>query len=146
MVNVQFKQLDAAAIVPTYAHDTDAGADLACLEDFSLAPGERKLVRTGIAIALPVGYVGLIHPRSGLAHKNAISIVNAPGTIDPDYRGEILINLINLDPVNTFRATAGSRIAQLVIQEFVSAKFVLVDQLPDSIRGEAGHGSTGVNS
>lgn len=139
-------QLDANAIMPTYAHLTDAGADLACLEDISLAPGERKLVRTGIAIALPAGYVGLIHPRSGLAHKNGISIVNAPGTIDPDYRGEILINLINLDQVNSFSAAAGSRIAQLVIQQFVTANFQLVDQLPDSVRGQSGHGSTGVKS
>lgn len=146
MINVQFQRLDPRAIVPTYAHATDAGADLYCLDDFELEPGQRKLIGTGIAIALPQGYVGLVHPRSGLAHKNGISIVNAPGTIDADYRGEIFINLINLDLAQTFRATAGSRIAQLVIQEFVSANFTEVLNLPDSIRGEKGHGSTGVKN
>ncbi|MEY4493010.1 MAG: deoxyuridine 5-triphosphate nucleotidohydrolase [Actinomycetota bacterium] len=146
VINVQFQRLDPRAIVPTYAHATDAGADLACLDDFSLKPGERKLVGTGIAIALPEGYVGLVHPRSGLANKNGISIVNAPGTIDADYRGEIYINLINLDPTETFHATAGSRIAQLVIQEFISANFTEVLELPDSVRGDKGHGSTGVKS
>ena len=146
MINVQFKRLDPRAIVPTYAHPTDAGADLSCLEDFELEPGQRKLIGTGIAIALPQGYVGLVHPRSGLAHNNGITIVNAPGTIDADYRGEIFINLINLDMSQTFKAAAGSRIAQLVIQEFVSANFTEVADLPDSIRGEKGHGSTGVKS
>lgn len=146
MINVQFQRLDPRAIVPTYAHATDAGADLSCLDDFELKPGQRKLVGTGIAIALPQGYVGLVHPRSGLAHKNGITIVNAPGTIDADYRGEIFINLINLDQVQTFQANAGSRIAQLVIQEFVTANFTEVLELPDSIRGEKGHGSTGVKS
>lgn len=146
MINVQFQRLDPRAIVPTYAHLTDAGADLSCLDDFELEPGQRKLVGTGIAIALPEGYVGLVHPRSGLAHKNGISIVNAPGTIDADYRGEIFVNLINLDQEQTFKATAGSRIAQLVIQEFVSANFTEVLKLPESVRGEKGHGSTGVKS
>jgi len=146
VINVQFQRLDPRAIVPTYAHPTDAGADLSCLEDFELEPGQRKLIGTGIAIALPQGYVGLVHPRSGLAHKNGITIVNAPGTIDADYRGEIFINLINLDMSQTFKAAAGSRIAQLVIQEFVSANFTEVADLPDSIRGEKGHGSTGVKS
>lgn len=146
MINVQFQRLDPRAVLPTYAHATDAGADLACLEDFEIEPGQRKLVRTGIAIALPEGFVGLVHSRSGLAHKNGISIVNAPGTVDADYRGEIFINLINLDQAQTFKATAGSRIAQLVIQEFVSANFTEVAELPDSIRGEKGHGSTGVKS
>lgn len=138
--------MDPRAIVPTYAHQTDAGADLSCLDDFSLEPGQRKLIGTGISIALPQGYVGLVHPRSGLAFKNGITVVNAPGTIDAGYRGEILVNLINLDKTEIFKATAGSRIAQLVIQEVVSVDFTEVLQLPDSVRGDKGHGSTGVKS
>lgn len=132
--------------MPSYAHTSDAGADLACLEDFTLEPGQRKLIRTGIAIGLPEGFVGLVHPRSGLATKNGISIVNAPGTVDAGYRGELMINLINLDPKETFTATAGSRIAQLVIQEFVTANFVEVSDLDTTERGENGFGSTGVSS
>lgn len=146
MVKVQFKRLDQRAVLPTYAHSTDAGADLACLDDFTLAPGERKLIPTGIAIGLPVGYVGLVHPRSGLATKHGISIVNAPGTVDAGYRGELMINLINLDPTQTFSASAGSRIAQLVIQEFVSAEFIEVSELDETDRGANGFGSTGVSS
>lgn len=132
--------------MPSYAHASDAGADLSCLEDFSLQPGERKLIRTGIAIALPEGFVGLVHPRSGLANKHGISIVNAPGTVDAGYRGELMINLINLDPTETFHAESGSRIAQLVIQEFVSADFVEVNELDNTDRGDKGFGSTGVVS
>lgn len=143
MIKVELRRLEPSAIVPNYAHSTDAGADLSCLEDFELSPGQRKLIRTGIAIALPIGYVGLIHPRSGLANKHGISIVNAPGTIDADYRGEILINLINLDPTQTFKASAGSKIAQLVIQEFSTAEFIEVHELSGTERGTKGHGSTG---
>lgn len=143
MVEVQFCRLDDRAVLPQYAHPSDAGADLACLTDFALAPGERKLIGTGIAVAIPDGYVGLIHPRSGLATKNGISIVNAPGTIDAGYRGEILINLINLDSKITFQASAGSRIAQLIIQKVEHANFVEVSELSDSDRGNQGHGSTG---
>lgn len=139
-------RLDERAIVPAYAHATDAGADLSCIEDIELQPGERTLVRTGLAIAIPQGYVGLVHPRSGLANKNGISIVNAPGTIDSGYRGELLINLINLDSAQTFTASAGSRIAQLVIQKYEVAKFVQVSKLDESDRGVGGHGSTGVSA
>lgn len=144
MTNVQFIRLDPRAVIPSYAHASDAGADLSCLEDFSLAPGERKLIRTGIAIGLPEGFVGLVHPRSGLANKHGISIVNSPGTVDAGYRGELMINLINLDPTETFYAESGSRIAQLVIQEFVTAKFVEVSELDQTERGANGFGSTGV--
>lgn len=146
MTTVRFIRLDPKATMPSYAHASDAGADLSCLEDFSLQPGERKLIRTGIAIALPEGFVGLVHPRSGLANKHGISIVNAPGTVDAGYRGELMINLINLDPTETFHAESGSRIAQLVIQEFVSADFVEVDELDNTERGDKGFGSTGVVS
>lgn len=146
MVQVNFKRLDPRAVLPSYAHPTDAGADLSCLDEFTLAPGERKLIGTGIAIALPDGYVGLVHPRSGLATKHGISIVNAPGTVDAGYRGELFINLINLDSQETFHAPAGSRIAQLVVQEFVSVNFVEVTGLEESERGENGFGSTGIKS
>lgn len=137
-------RLDSRAVMPNYAHASDAGADLSCLEDFSLKPGERKLIRTGIAIGLPEGYVGFVHPRSGLANKHGISIVNAPGTVDAGYRGEIMINLINLDPTETFHAQSGSRIAQLIIQQFTTATFVEVDELDKTERGVNGFGSTGV--
>ena len=146
VVKVHFKRLDVNAVMPTYAHDTDAGADLSCLEDFTLKPGERKLIRTGIAISLPVGFVGLVHPRSGLANKNGISIVNAPGTVDADYRGELMINLINLDQTEMFTAKAGSRIAQLVIQEVKFAEFLEVEELDETKRGNNGFGSTGVSN
>lgn len=143
MIEVQFIRLSEQAIAPKYAHNSDAGADLSCLEPFELKPGERKLIGTGLAIELPPGHVGLIHPRSGLANKHGISIVNAPGTIDPDYRGEIFINLINLDKTETFRTQAGTRIAQLVIQQFVKANFAEKSELSSTVRGQGGHGSTG---
>ncbi len=145
-MKVRFKRLDERAKMPSYAHPGDAGADLSCLESFELKPGERKLIRTGIAIELPAGFVGLVHPRSGLATKHGITIVNTPGTIDPDYRGELLINLINLDPVEVFSAEAGSRIAQLIVQEFRAVEFNESDQLSESVRGESGFGSSGVKN
>lgn len=146
MIEVQFSRLDSRAVIPTYAHLTDAGADLACLEEFELKPGERKLIRTGIAVAIPDGFVGLVHPRSGLANKHGISIVNTPGTVDSGYRGELLINLINLDPTLSFSAPAGSRIAQLVIQKYETAKFIEVESLTESDRGVSGFGSTGIET
>lgn len=146
MVEIEFIRLDNRAVAPIYAYPNDAGADLSCLEDFEIQPGERKLIRTGIAIALPQGFVGLIHPRSGLALKHGISIVNAPGTIDSDYRGEILINLINLDQQKTFSAEAGSRIAQLLIQEFKTAIYKERESLSITSRGQNGHGSTEVGN
>ena len=143
MVQIQIQKLDPELPTPAYAHPGDAGADLCAREDVTLAPGERALVPTGIALALPEGYVALVHPRSGLAHKHGLSIVNAPGTVDAGYRGEIKVSLINLDPTEPIALKRGDRIAQLVIQEFVSARFVEVDELPDSVRGAGGHGSTG---
>jgi dUTP pyrophosphatase len=133
-------------IVPTYAHAGDAGADLTTTIDFTLKPFERALVPTGVCIALPNGYVGLVHPRSGLAVKRAITVLNAPGTIDAGYRGEIKVPLINLDPECTAVFHAGDRVAQLVIQRYVEARFVPAQRLPGSDRSERGFGSTGVSS
>ena len=145
-INIEFKLLHELAQAPKYAHDGDAGADLVCIEDVTLKSGERKLVSTGVAIALPKGYVGLVHPRSGLANKHGIGIVNTPGTIDSGYRGELKICLINLDPNETVSLPAGSRIAQLVIQEVTTAKFVEVQELDDTERSVQGFGSTGISS
>jgi dUTP pyrophosphatase len=145
-VAIEFKLLHELAQAPQYAHDGDAGADLVCTEDVTLGPGERKLVPTGVAIALPTGYVGLVHPRSGLANKHGIGIVNTPGTIDSGYRGELKICLINLDSTETVNLPAGSRIAQLVIQELVNAHFIQVPELDDTERSDKGFGSTGIKS
>jgi dUTP pyrophosphatase len=142
-IPVQILRLDPDLPVPSYAHPGDAGADLFARVDVVLAPGERRLVPTGLAIALPEGYVALVHPRSGLAHRSGLSIVNAPGTIDAGYRGEIQVCLVNLDPTTSIELARGDRIAQLVIQRFASAEFVEVAELPDSVRGESGYGSTG---
>lgn len=136
-------KLDNDAVIPTYAKPGDAGADLYSISDLVLAPGERALVRTGIAIALPNGYVGLVHPRSGLGLKNGISVVNTPGTIDAGYRGEIGVVLINHDLHESFQVKKGDRIAQLVIQKVENADFKLVNQLPESERATGGYGSTG---
>ena len=129
-----------------YAHAGDAGADLTCAEDFELAPFQRALVPTGVAIALPAGYVALVHPRSGLAVRQGVTVLNAPGTIDAGYRGEIKVPLINLDPERTASFRKGDRIAQLVIQRYVEARFVPAAALPGSDRAERGFGSTGVAS
>ncbi|MDO5676684.1 MAG: dUTP diphosphatase [Propionibacteriaceae bacterium] len=129
--------------LPAYAHPGDAGADLRATEDVVLAPGERALVGTGVALALPDGHVGLVTPRSGLAAKAGLSIVNAPGVIDSGYRGEIKVNLVNLDPRNPVHLHAGDRIAQLLVVPFVSATFVPVDTLDETVRGDGGYGSTG---
>ena len=142
-LDVLVTKLDKDAIVPTYAKPGDAGADLYSISDLVLPPGERSLVRTGIAIALPNGYVGLVHPRSGLGLKNGISVINTPGTIDAGYRGEIGVVLINHDLHESFQVKKGDRIAQLVIQKVENAQFKMVDQLPDSERSTGGYGSTG---
>jgi dUTP pyrophosphatase len=136
-------RLTPAGAVPHYALPADAGADLTAAEDVELAPFQRALVGTGVAVAIPEGYAGFVHPRSGLAHRLGLSLVNAPGTIDAGYRGEIKVNLINLDPSTTLTLHRGDRIAQLVVQPVVRARFVPVDELPDSARGHGGHGSTG---
>ncbi len=143
-IDVQIKMLDSTLEPPSYAKEGDAGADLRAAVDLELAPGERALVPTGLAIALPAGYVGLVHPRSGLAAKHGITIVNAPGTVDAGYRGEIKVCLLNTDQKETFRVAKGDRIAQLVIQKYETARFVAVDHLPESARGAAGFGSTGL--
>ena len=129
---------------PSYAHPGDAGADLRSNEDISIPPGERRTVGTGVAIAIPAGYVGLVHPRSGLALKHGITVLNAPGTVDAGYRGEIKLTLINTSD-SDFEINVGDRIAQLVVQEVARAQFIRVEQLPESHRGGSGFGSSGVN-
>jgi dUTP pyrophosphatase len=142
-VPVAVSRLDPELPLPSYAHDGDAGADLHAAVDVELKPGERALVPTGIAIALPPGCVGLVHPRSGLAAKLGVTVLNAPGTVDAGYRGEILVNLINHDPSQPALIRRGDRIAQLVVQRVERADFQEVTQLPPSARGSGGHGSTG---
>ncbi len=129
--------------MPRYAHPGDAGADLYARQDVSLAPGQRALVPTGVAIALPTGYAAFVHPRSGLAATHGITLVNAPGTIDAGYRGEILVNLLNTDSNQAFTIVRGDRIAQLVVQPVNEAHFVEVGSLPGSHRGDTGHGDSG---
>jgi len=136
---------DESVPLPTYAKLGDAGADLTTRIDFTLAPGERALVPTGISIALPRGYVALVHPRSGLAIKHGVSLVNTPGTIDSGYRGEISCILINLDQHESVSFKMGDRIAQLVIQRVEQAKFIELEELPESERGTGGFGSTGTS-
>ncbi|MBP3948835.1 dUTP diphosphatase [Corynebacterium sp. Marseille-P3884] len=142
---IPLKRLDPELPVPKRAHRGDAGVDLHSAEDLTIAPGERVLVKTGIALALPLGTVGLIHPRSGLAAKHGITIVNAPGTVDADYRGELMVCLLNTDKDTPFEITRGMRIAQLVVQRVELPDFVEVDELDETVRGAGGYGSTGVN-
>ena len=142
-LEVAIVRLDPDLPLPCYAHPGDAGADLCTAVDVTLAPGERALVPTGISIALPEGYVALVHPRSGLAARHGLSIVNAPGTVDAGYRGEIKVMLINHDPAAAVELRRGDRVAQLVVQRFERARFVEVDELPGSARGQGGYGSTG---
>jgi dUTP pyrophosphatase len=142
-LEIRVQRLDADLPLPGYAHPGDAGADLVTTVDVSLAPGERAMVPTGIALALPDGYVALVHPRSGLAARHGLSIVNTPGTIDAGYRGEVKVMLINHDPREPIELRRGDRIAQLVVQRFERARFVEVDVLPESARGAGGYGSTG---
>ncbi|MDQ6716482.1 MAG: dUTP diphosphatase [Actinomycetota bacterium] len=142
-VRVTVRRLDPSLPLPAYAHPGDAGADLSSRVDVTLDPGQRALVPTGLAIALPDGYAGFTHPRSGLATRHGVTIVNAPGTLDSGYRGEILVNLVNLDPTAPFHVRRGDRIAQLVIQQVAEAQFVEADSLPGSLRGETGHGASG---
>ncbi|WP_136090054.1 dUTP diphosphatase [Auritidibacter ignavus] len=142
-IDVALQLLAPDVPVPHYAQPGDAGADLVTVEDVRLGPGERYLTSTGIAIALPEGFVGLVHPRSGLAAKKGLSIVNAPGTIDAGYRGELKVALINTDPHTEIVLNRGDRIAQLVIQPVYQACFHVVEELPESVRGQQGFGSTG---
>lgn len=130
--------------LPHYSHPGDAGADLTTRVHITLEPGERVTVPTGVKVALPAGYVGLVHPRSGLAARQGITVVNAPGTVDAGYRGEVKVTLLNTDATETAEFEVGDRIAQLVIQRVERAAFVHVEELPGSHRGEGGFGSTGV--
>ena len=143
---IPIAKLHEKAVIPSYSHLTDAGADLVSVEDAVIEPGERVLIATGIAIAIPTGFVGLVHPRSGLAVKNGVALVNAPGTIDSGYRGEIKVCLINLDANEKVVLPSGSRIAQLVIQRVEFANFTEVANLEGSDRGTGGFGSTGISS
>jgi dUTP pyrophosphatase len=145
-VEVLITRLDPELALPRYAKPGDAGADIVSRIDITLAPGERALVPTGIAIALPDGYVALVHPRSGLAIKHGVTMVNSPGTVDAAYRGELQIILINHDPNEAVSFKRGDRIAQLVIQKVEHASFIEVSELPGSGRGTGGFGSTGVNA
>jgi dUTP pyrophosphatase len=140
---VRVRRLDPDLPLPARAHPGDAGVDLCSTIDLELPAGRRQLVGTGIAIALPVGTVGLIHPRSGLAARAGLSIVNTPGTIDAGYRGEIKVCLINLDPSEPIHIARGDRIAQLVIQRVELPSFVEVDELDETSRGAGGYGSSG---
>jgi dUTP pyrophosphatase len=142
-IDVLLVRLDPGVPLPGYALAGDAGADLSSAEDVELAPGERAVVRTGIAIALPVGYAAFVHPRSGLAAKHGVTLVNAPGTIDSGYRGEIKVILLNTDTARPVSLRRGDRIAQLVVQRVEQVRFREVTALPGSARGEDGFGSTG---
>lgn len=143
MVEVLVHRIDPGVPLPAYAHPGDAGADLVTTVDVTLAPGERAVIPTGLSLALPAGYVGLVHPRSGLAAQFGVSIVNAPGTVDAGYRGEVKVLLVNLDLSRPVSLSRGDRIAQLVLQRFELGRFVEVEVLPGSQRGRGGYGSTG---
>lgn len=143
VTEVLIRRLGDDVPIPSYAHAADAGADLVSTVDVTLAPGERLLVPTGIAIALPEGFAAFIHPRSGLALRHGLSVVNTPGTIDAGYRGEIKVLLVNHDLHEPVHIAVGDRIAQLVVQRVEHARFVEVDALPDSVRGDGGYGSSG---
>jgi len=142
-VQVLLTRLDPDVPLPGYARPGDAGADLVTTSDAVIEPGERVVLGTGVAIALPPGYAGFVHPRSGLAARAGLSVVNTPGTIDAGYRGEIRVCLINHDPREPIRLSRGDRIAQLIVQRVETAEFVEVAELGESERGAGGYGSTG---
>ncbi|MFP7364694.1 dUTP diphosphatase [Corynebacterium callunae] len=144
--SIKLVRLDKELPLPKRAHRGDAGVDLHATTDTVIAPGHREIVGTGVAIALPLGTVGLVHPRSGLAAREGLSIVNAPGTIDADYRGEIKVCLINLDPETPISIKRGDRIAQLLVQKVELVDFEEVEELDDTVRGAQGYGSTGKTS
>ncbi len=143
MVNIPIQRLDPELPIPSRQHESDAGYDLVTTVDIEIAPGQRMLVPTGVAIGIPVGYAGFVQPRSGLAIKDGVTVLNTPGLIDSGYRGEIKVVLMNTDARATFMAKRGDRIAQLVIQRVEQVSWYVVDQLDDSDRGAGGHGSTG---
>lgn len=132
--------------VPAYAHPGDAGADLIASEAVRLEPGQRALVGTGVRIALPEGYAAFVVPRSGLATKHGITIVNSPGTVDAGYRGEIKVTLLNTDTTSAYDIAVGDRIAQLLVMPVARARFIPVEELPESVRGTGGFGSTGYDT
>jgi dUTP pyrophosphatase len=143
VIEVAIRRLRPEATLPTRAYEGDAGIDLSACERVELAPGERALVPTGLAVAIPEGHAGYVQPRSGLAARHGISIVNAPGLVDAGYRGELLVNLLNTDPRETFVVEPGMRIAQLVVLEVADVDLVEVDELPATERGVRGTGSSG---
>lgn len=142
-VEILIKRLDPGLPLPARAHPGDAGTDLFAAQDVELAPGQRAIVPTGVAIALPDGYAAFVHPRSGLAARHGVTLVNAPGTVDAGYRGEIRVTLLNTDTERPVRLQRGDRIAQLVVQRVAYPVFHEVETLPGSARGEDGFGSTG---
>lgn len=142
-MRVLVHRLDPDLPLPGYAHPGDAGVDLHARTDVVLRPGERATVSTGLAVALPPGWAAFVHPRSGLAARHGVTVLNGPGTIDAGYRGEIAVTLVNTDTVATLTVHRGDRIAQLVLQQVGRACFVEVEQLPGSARAAGGHGSTG---
>ncbi|MEU5715940.1 dUTP diphosphatase [Streptomyces sp. NPDC020403] len=142
-VDVLIRRVDPEVPVPAYGHPGDAGADLVTTEAAELAPGERAVLPTGVSIALPDGYAAFVHPRSGLAARCGVALVNAPGTVDAGYRGEIKVIVVNLDPRETVRFERFDRIAQLVVQQVEKVRFHEVAELPGSARAEGGFGSTG---
>ena len=142
-VEVLLQRLDADLPLPSYAHPGDAGLDLCARESLELAPGERYAMPTGIAVALPAGYAAFVHPRSGLAAREGVTVLNAPGTVDAGYRGEIKVILVNTAADTTATLDRGDRIAQLVIQRVEHARLIEVEHLPGSARGDGGFGSTG---
>lgn len=143
-IHVRFVRLDPDAPTPAIAHAGDAGYDLTSTVDLVLEPGMRALVPTGLAMSIPEGFAGFVQPRSGLAVKHGVSIVNSPGLIDSHYRGEIKVVLVNLDPEKPFSVNRGDKICQLVFQRVEQARFEQVEQLDDTERGEGGFGSTGL--
>lgn len=142
-MQLRIKRLDSGLPLPSYAHEGDAGMDLYAAEDVSIAPGHRVLVPTGIAVAIPEGHAGFVQPRSGLAIRLGLSLVNTPGLIDSHYRGEIKVIAVNLDPLATIEMARGDKIAQLVIQRVARCELAEVDELDETARGEGGFGSTG---
>ena len=143
MTELAFQRLDPDAVLPERAHPGDAGFDLRSIEDVEVGPGERAMVRTGVAVAVPEGHAGLVLPRSGLASKHGLTLANAPGLIDSGYRGEVLCSVVNLDPHESVKIARGDRMAQLVVVEMPELRPGWVDELPPSSRGEGGFGSTG---
>jgi dUTP pyrophosphatase len=143
VTELSFRRLDPDAILPERAHPGDAGFDLRSIADVEVGPGERAMIGTGVAVAVPDGHAGLVLPRSGLASKHGLTLANAPGLIDSGYRGEVICSVVNLDPQESVKIARGDRIAQLVVVEVPQLRPRWVDELPPSSRGEGGFGSTG---